>query len=213
MPPPDRSPLCPSSSPSLTVLAFSTASSPPTPSSMERRHPLQRLSSPARSTSSALHLAGIGSFLASFAYLRAFPQLPASSVGGDFQFLTILGLGLSLATFAVAFAADLALSRTLFEAKNFLAVCVAPLEVLISVLYWSLRTLDRDLIYPPEMELGLPLLPDIGFHLAPALFLAADLLLLSPPWTVRLEEAMILSLCIAFCYWAWVEYCFSYNGL
>lgn len=180
---------------------------------MNAPHPLQRLASPARSASFVLHLAGICSFLASFAYLHIFPQLPADSVGGDFQFLTILGLGLSLATFAVGYAADLSLSRPLFETKNFLAVCVAPLEVLISVLYWSLCTIDRDLVYPPEFEGGLPLLPDIGFHLAPALFLTVDLLLFSPPWTIRVQEAMILSLCIAFFYWAWVEYCFSYNGL
>ncbi|CAK7231842.1 hypothetical protein SCUCBS95973_008058 [Sporothrix curviconia] len=179
---------------------------------MDAKHHLQRLASPARTASFVLHLAGMCSFLASFAYLHIFPQLPAGTVGGDFQFLTILGLALSLATFAVGYAADLALSRPLFETKNFLAVCVAPLEVLISVLYWTLCTYDRDLVYPPEMEGGLPLLPDIGFHLAPALFLTADLLLFSPPWTIRLQEAMILSLCIAFFYWAWVEYCFSYNG-
>ncbi|KIH90349.1 integral membrane protein [Sporothrix brasiliensis 5110] len=179
---------------------------------MDPHHPLQRLASPARSASFVLHLAGICSFLASFAYLRMFPQLPADSFGGDFQFLTILGLTLSLATFAVGYAADLSLSRQLFDAKNFLAVCVAPLEVLISVLYWTLCTIDRDLVYPPDVDVALPLLPDVGFHLAPALFLTADLLLFSPPWTIRLQEALILSLCIAFFYWAWIEYCFSFNG-
>lgn len=175
-------------------------------------HPLQRLASPARSASLLLHCAGIASFAASFVYINRFPQLPAASVGGDFQFLTILGLALSLVTFAVGVAADLSLSRQVFEAKNFLAVCVAPLEVLISVLYWSLCTIDRDLVYPPDMDISLPLLPDVGFHLAPAVFLTLDLLLLSPPWTIRGQEAMILSLCIAFFYWIWVEYCFSYNG-
>ena len=180
---------------------------------MDAKHRLQRLASPARTASFALHLTGMCSFLASFAYLQIFPQLPAGTVGGDFQFLTILGLALSLATFAVGYIADLALSRQMFETKNFLAICVAPLEVLISVLYWSLCIYDRNLIYPPEMKGGLPLLPDIGFHLAPAVLLTVDLLLFSPPWKIRLQEALILSLCIAFCYWAWVEYCFSYNGL
>ncbi|CAK7265793.1 hypothetical protein SEPCBS119000_001693 [Sporothrix epigloea] len=179
---------------------------------MDAKHHLQRLASPARTASFVLHMAGICSFLASFAYLQLFPQLPTGSVGGDFQFLTILGLALSLVTFTFGYVADLALSRQLFETKNFLTVCVAPLEVIISVLYWTLRTYDRNLVYPPEMEGGLPLLPDIGFHLAPALFLTADLLLFSPPWTIRLREASILSFCIAFSYWAWVEYCFSYNG-
>ena len=175
-------------------------------------HPLQRLASPARSASLLLHAAGISSFAASFVYIMRFPQMPAGSVGGDFQFLTILGLALSLVTFSVGLVADLSLTRQVFEAKNFLAICVAPLEMLISVLYWSLCAIDRDLLYPPGLDLSPPLLPDIGFHLAPAAFLTLDLLLFSPPWTIRGQEAMILSLCIAFFYWIWVEYCFSYNG-
>ncbi len=180
---------------------------------MDFRHPLQRLASPARSASFALHLAGICSFLASFAYLYNFPQVPTGSTGGDFQFLTILGLALSLATFAVGYVADLALSRVLFDAKNALVVCVAPLEVLVSILYWGLRAIDKDLVYPPDLDMVLPLLPDVGFHLAPAVFLAADLLLVSPPWTIRAAGALQLSLVLAFAYWAWVEYCYSYNGL
>lgn len=42
-------------------------------------------------------------------------------------------------TFAAGLLADITLSPQLFLAKNILSVCSAPLEVLISVLYWGLR--------------------------------------------------------------------------
>jgi hypothetical protein len=53
---------------------------------------------------------------------------------------------------------------------------------------------------------------DLGFHLFPTLFMMADLLLLSPPWTITAVPAMALSHCIAFGYWFWVEKCYQNNG-
>lgn len=55
------------------------------------------------------------------------------------QYLTIIGLSLATATFAVGLLADLTMSNTLFQAKNALSVASAPMEVLISLLYWGLR--------------------------------------------------------------------------
>lgn len=123
------------------------------------RHPLQRLSSPSRSLSAAAHLLGLLSFSASFAYLEQFPTPLYHGFGGNYQFLTIIGLAMATATFAVGLLADLTLSRRLFELKNILSVCSAPLEVLISVLYWGLCAIDPSLVVPPE--LALPLLPDL----------------------------------------------------
>lgn len=55
------------------------------------------------------------------------------------QYLTILGLSLATATFAVGLLADITLNDTLFHVKNALSVASAPMEVLISLLYWSLQ--------------------------------------------------------------------------
>jgi hypothetical protein len=60
--------------------------------------------------------------------------------GWHFQYLTVIGLSLSTVTFAVALLADITLSRRLFLIKNILSVCSAPMEILISVLYWGLRS-------------------------------------------------------------------------
>ncbi|KAI0526066.1 FAR-17a/AIG1-like protein [Xylaria bambusicola] len=174
------------------------------------RHPLQRLASPSRRVSLLLHTAGIASFLSSFRFLAQWETEIAAAFGGHFQFLTIIGLSLALFTFVVGLAADLTLSPALFQAKNLFAVCSAPLEVLITILFWGLCAIDKSLVFPPESELTL--IPNLGFHAAPGLFLALDLLLLSPPWTIDGFVAVALSQTIAFLYWFWVEYCYRQNG-
>ena len=59
--------------------------------------------------------------------------------GWHFQYLTIIGLALATITFIFGLLADVTLSRRLFLMKNVFSFCSAPLEVLISLLYWSLR--------------------------------------------------------------------------
>ncbi|KAI1304687.1 FAR-17a/AIG1-like protein [Xylaria venustula] len=174
------------------------------------RHPLQRLASPSRQVSMLLHTAGIVSFLASFRFLAHWETPISASFGGHYQFLTIIGLALALATFSIGLAADLTLSPALFQAKNSLAVCSAPLEILISILFWGLCAIDKNLVFPPDSELDF--IPNFGFHAAPGLFLAVDLLLLSPPWTIDGFAAVALSQSFAFLYWFWVEYCYRQNG-
>ncbi|KAI1339620.1 FAR-17a/AIG1-like protein [Xylariaceae sp. FL0016] len=174
------------------------------------QHPLQRLASPSRQFSMLLHVAGIASFFASFRFLSQWDTPMSAAYGGHYQFLTIIGLALALCTFVVGLLADVTLSPHLFQAKSILSVCSAPLEALISILYWGLCAIDKNLVFPPEFQLDF--LPDFGFHAAPALFLALDLLLLSPPWTIHAYTAMALSQVLACAYWVWVEYCFVQNG-
>ncbi len=51
-------------------------------------------------------------------------------------------------TFLFGSLADITLSPRLFLIKNALSVCSAPLEILISVLYWSLRAVcPQDPLY------------------------------------------------------------------
>ncbi|KAJ5924280.1 hypothetical protein N7466_008467 [Penicillium verhagenii] len=151
------------------------------------QHPLQRLSSPSRGLSALVH-----------------------AYGWHFQYLTVIGLALSTLTFAVALLADITLSRRLFLVKNLLSICSAPMEVLISILYWGLRVIDERLVVPDWAVI--PLHADIGFHAIPALVMVVDLLFLSPPWTITALPSLGLSATIAFAYWFWVEQCFLYNG-
>jgi hypothetical protein len=124
--------------------------------------------------------------------------------------LTILGLAGATLTCIFGLFADLTFSPTSFLIKNNLALCTAPLEVLISILYWGICAVDKRLVIPPEIQLS-PF-ADVGFHLVPAAVLTIDLMLFSPPWTIHAAPAMGLSSVIAFAYWGWVEQCYKHNG-
>ncbi|KAL1979547.1 hypothetical protein VTN96DRAFT_5576 [Rasamsonia emersonii] len=174
------------------------------------KHPLQRLPSPSRGISALVHLTGLSSFFWTFKYLIDNPNYASDAYGWHFQFLTIIGLSLATVTFAAALLADLTLSRRLFLFKNLLSVCSAPLEVLISILYWGLKFIDESLVVPEEETI--PLHADINFHAIPAIVLLVDLLFLSPPWTITALPALALSTVFAFGYWFWIEKCYEHNG-
>lgn len=198
---------------------------------MSYSQPSQRLASPAfNGTSAAIHvlsiqfprprptrytdqqqqLFGLASFAYTFKFLIDFPSPINTSYGWHFQYLTIIGLALATATFLAGLAADITSSPTLFRLKNYLSMCTTPLEVLVSVLYWSIRTIDKSLVIPDWAQL--PLTADLGFHAIPSIVLVADLLLFSPPWTITAPQAMGLSTTLAFAYWFWIEQCFTHNG-
>lgn len=175
------------------------------------KHPRQRLDSPSRSLSALLHLTGLISFANSFLFLRTVVLPIQLSFGDHFQFLTVIALILATAVFSLGLMADLVLSSRLFAAKNLVSVCATPLEVHVTLLYWGLRVIDKDLVMPPDFHL--PILADLGFHLAPTLFLVLDQIFLSPPWTIRTHAAMSLNMVLAYLYWFWIEWCFSKNGM
>ncbi|PKX89799.1 putative integral membrane protein [Aspergillus novofumigatus IBT 16806] len=196
-------------------------------SSLVGKHPVQRMSSPSRGFSALVHLIGLASFIGSFKFMHENPNRANEAYGWHFQYLTVIGLALSTLTFAVALLADLTLSARLFLVKNLFSICSAPMEVLISVLYWSLRMvgykIDERLVVPDwayiPMHAGKRILElisyrsaDISFHAVPAIVLLIDLLLLSPPWTISIVPALGLSSTIAFGYWIWIERCYKYNG-
>lgn len=174
------------------------------------RHRLQRLASPSPSISLLIHLVGVASLGKSFHFLLSWDTPLADSHGWYFQFLTIIGLALSLSVFVLASVADITGSTALFDLKNLISIVATPLEVLISTLYWGICAIDTSLVVQPGFELSTWV--DIGFHLAPAVLLTLDLILFSPPWTISGYGMMSLSTVVAFSYWYWVEVCFSKNG-
>ncbi|PGH05293.1 hypothetical protein GX51_03014 [Blastomyces parvus] len=186
------------------------AASLPLDSLLGAKHPLQRLHSPSRGVSALVHLAALVSFALSFKYIIDHPNLASEAYGWHLQYLTIIGLCMATLTNLVGLAADVFLSTRLFAVKNVLLVCSAPMEVLISILYWGLRIIDTKLVKPEWVELSLE--ADVGFHAIPAIVLTIDLLFLSPPWSIGALPSMGLASVIAFGYWFWVEKCYQYNG-
>ncbi|KAL3435557.1 FAR-17a/AIG1-like protein [Aspergillus tetrazonus] len=179
-------------------------------SSISRFHPLQRLPSPSRGFSALIHASGLASFIWSFKYMNDNPNHANEAYGWHFQYLTVIGLSLATVTFAVGLLADITLSARLFLVKNLLSVCSAPMEVLISILYWGLRLIDERLVIPDWAVI--PMHADISFHAIPSIVFLIDLLFLSPPWTITIGPALGLSSAIALGYWFWIERCFQHNG-
>ncbi|PIG83382.1 AMP dependent ligase/synthetase [Aspergillus arachidicola] len=168
------------------------ASTSSTAQSLLKKHPLQRIHSPSRGFSALVHLLGLSSFVC----MHENPNHANEAYGWHFQYLTVIGLSLSTLTFAIGLLADVTLSARLFLIKNLLSICSAPLEVLISILYWGLRVIDERLVVPDWAVI--PLNADISFHAIPSIVLLIDLFLLSPPWTISILPALGLSSTIAF---------------
>lgn len=138
--------------------APSSPSQPPRTPLPPRRHKLQRFASPSFSSpipspSGLLHFLGCASFGASYKWLVDNPNPVNDSYGWHFQYLTIIGLTISTVAFACGSLADVTESQMLFRVKNALSVCAAPMEVLISLLYWGLRIVDTRLVVPEGMDL------------------------------------------------------------
>ena len=136
----------------------SSESSPPFKRLPPRRHKLQRFASPAYSSpipspSGLLHFLGCASFGASYKWLIDNPNHISAAFGWHFQYLTIIGLTISTVAFVFGSLADVTESQTLFNVKNGLSICSAPMEVLISLLYWGLRVIDKSLVQPPGMDI------------------------------------------------------------
>lgn len=140
-----------------------------------------------------------------------FPNSINEAWGWHLQFLTCCGLVVAALTYYTALLSDLLLSPALYRLKNVLALTSAPLECCISILYWTIKAIDPKLLQHPDLP-DLELLPDLSFHLNPAVLLALDLLFFSPPWTLTPLPALGVSGAIAVGYWFWVEACFAHNG-
>ncbi|CAO2648997.1 Nn.00g099460.m01.CDS01 [Neocucurbitaria sp. VM-36] len=184
---------------------------------LNRRHPLQRFDSPSKGFSGALHVAGLISFYHSFKFLADNPNAFSESFGWHLQFLTIIGITICTVCFTFGLVADITGSSTFYTLKNYLALVAAPIEIVISLLYWGLRAIDNALVVAPDLPMP-PILYDLGFHLVPAVVLTLDAILLSPPWPtmpMNPQAPMIMlvaSTSIAFVYWWWIELCYSHNG-
>ncbi|KAL5415495.1 hypothetical protein PMIN03_002622 [Paraphaeosphaeria minitans] len=159
---------------------------------------------------------GLISFYHSFKFLVDNPNIINDSFGWHLQYLTILGLSISTTCFSIGLLADMTASQQLFTLKNYLALVAAPIEIIISMLYWGLRAIDQELVIPPDLPTP-PIMADLGFHLFPTLLLSLDALFLSPPWPTSPMNprasalSLMTSTFIAFLYWFWIELCYSHN--
>lgn len=145
--------------------------------------------------------------------------------GSHYQFLTVLGLWFSRLTTMLAISADLTpQSNAMRRVKTMLSALTMPAEILISLLYWPILLFDPSLLIPPRKvadprnpaqfiweTIRLPLLDDLSFHAAPAIFLLVDYLAFSPPFPKDIHPLLVSAFSTA-AYGIWVEICHSKNG-
>jgi hypothetical protein len=82
-------------------------------------------------------------------YRKPSNRLQNESFGWHLQFLTILGITICTACFTFGLLADITNNTTCFTIKNYIALVAAPIEIVISILYWGLRAIDTGLVVPP----------------------------------------------------------------
>ena len=124
--------------------------------------------------------------------------------------LTIIELTLSTATFGLGLLADVAQSAALLSLKSSLSLCATSLELIVSILYWGAQGLVAG--FALRRGIWSRSFRTSRSTWCSSLFLLLYLFLLSPPWAIRAREAMAIGTAMTLAYWAWLEYCFYYNG-
>ncbi|KAK9368964.1 FAR-17a/AIG1-like protein [Lipomyces kononenkoae] len=164
------------------------------------------------SWSSGLYALGAVIFNMDLRYV-SFSNNPINqSYGGQLQFLTILGVIVSYITVTIGLLANIVGSPFLLKVKNGLLLLSAPLEVLISILYWGISAFNRELLVPKTVTFLLPLQIDVGLHAAPAVVLLIDFLCFSSNWTVSPVAVLAFYFSAGVGYWAWVHKTYSINN-
>jgi hypothetical protein len=157
---------------------------------------------------SSIHLVGFSFCIASILWLPNITNPLHKGVGGSCQFLTIIALLMATLTFFVGLLGDIYSNRQLSAFRYALSVCATPLEVLIGIGYWGIYAIDKTKVTPPGH--GIALLPNLGLHAVPAVMLTLDMLT-GPAWPIKTSTVVFLDTAFFLLYWAWLEYCFSYN--
>jgi len=138
----------------------------------------------------------------------------AKSYGGHLQFLTILGVVTSLLQQIASVLALLTGLRVLRSVQNVLLIISAPLETVISALYWPIKLYNPLLLI--DRSVSVPISPSLDrrVHMYPALvqFLSATVFA-QKKWhrnVIGFPLAVILSMAGA--YWYWFETTAAVNG-
>ncbi|KAL9933649.1 hypothetical protein V8E36_007307 [Tilletia maclaganii] len=177
----------------------------------------------------AFHAVGFASCFSAFTELHTVSAISGidieSEFGGHWQFLTNIGLSFTAVSFALSLLLDLAPHvKPLRAAKLFFATPALPAEALIAALYWTLLSINPDLLIPsvkkPDpsnpgafiMEsIRLPIWLDLRLHAFPGVLMLIDYYAFSPAWSKN-THALIVGGVPTLIYVAWATLCAHFNG-
>ncbi|CCF51077.1 hypothetical protein NDA11_001675 [Ustilago hordei] len=176
------------------------------------------------------HLIAISSCIYGFKSLDVLPDLLGVSMGNEYggfmQFLTMCGLVGTATTMGLALILDLVGGpEALCWLKDVLMAVSLPAETLITVMYWSIVAINKDLLMQPrkimdpanpgqvlrEDKIAVPFSIDASLHAFPGVFLLIDFFVFSR----RLPKSIpipVMAAVATFAYSQWAEKCAKMNG-
>jgi hypothetical protein len=138
----------------------------------------------------AWHILALAVFTYAFQRLDFLSEITGVDIdamfAGHYQFLTILALWISRLGMGTALLGDLLPSnfKLVRTIKTLVCVAALPIETLVSLLYWSIMSINPALLAPPRNRedpsnpaqmisetVRIPLSIDLAMHFAPAIFL------------------------------------------
>ncbi|KAK9473320.1 FAR-17a/AIG1-like protein [Dipodascopsis tothii] len=155
------------------------------------------------STKALVYVTGAYTFYRTYTEAVGQMQNAVGFQGLQYQYLTLITLLGNLIAHSAASAAVLLGSNWLWDAKNLLMCYVAPLEVVVSLVYWPVMMYDRTLVVPKVVEdLGIvSIWFDLHLHAIPTLFALADFLLYSPRPRIGPRMYACVSVVYTHIYW------------
>lgn len=176
------------------------------------------------------HLIALSSCIYGFKSLDVLSDLMGVDMtdeyGGFFQFLTMCGLTATTSTISLALILDLVHGpEALRWLKDLLMAVSLPTETIITALYWSLMTINKDLLMQTkkvtdptnpdqvlrEESVAVPFWIDASMHGFPSLFLLVDLLVFSRRFPDSIP-VVVVTTAVTAAYGLWAGKCASMNG-
>ena len=130
---------------------------------------------------------------------------PQLANGGHYQFLTNIALLLSTIYSFVNILYHQTSINGIKPLKIHMSAICLSLNVVVSLVYWSLKLFIPHLIMA-EKDGGIPLLLDIQIHMIPLLTVAIDYFCFMERWNVPFLRAYAIVASLTTLYWFWLEY-------
>jgi len=178
-----------------------------------------------------LHVFTAGAILNGYVSLQGLTtgKVVEPQYGGFAQYLTIIGLFTTITYMLVAALSDLlpAVEATHRIKRGFL-LFVMPIELVVTIFYWTMTALSPQLMFPTEGEyfdeepsslpsadllFRIPLWMDLTLHLLPSVALLGDFFV----WEKRFNPpastigATLLAIVFALSYTSWIEHTATIN--
>ncbi|CBQ69300.1 conserved hypothetical protein [Sporisorium reilianum SRZ2] len=183
-----------------------------------------------RAAALAWHTIALSSCAYGFKSLDVLPDLMGVDMGNDYggfmQFLTMCGLTATTVAMSLAFLLDVfQRPKALLWLKDLVTAAALPAETLITVLYWSIAAINKDLLMQPkkvmdpanpgqvlrEEPISVPFAIDASMHAFPGVFLLVDFFIFSRRFPKNISMVAVAA-AVTVSYSLWAERCAGKNG-